>query len=192
MEFRILGPLEVVGASRWPLGGAGSVRCSRCSCCARTRSSRATGWSTSSGASGRPRPRRRSLQVYVSLLRKALGDERARTAAARLPAARRAGRARPRPLRAAARRGAACVSGAPRAAERCARRSRCGAGRRWRTCVRAVRAGGDRAARGAAARRARGRGSTPTSQLGRGTPSSCRSSSSWSPSTPARAACTLS
>ena len=49
----------------------------------------------------------KSVQVYVSRLRKALGGRPARHARARLRAAGRAGRARPRALRAARRRGAA-------------------------------------------------------------------------------------
>ena len=62
MEFRILGPLEVVEQERaLPLGGTSSARCSPCCCSTRTRSSRPTGCSPSCGAT-RPRsqPRRAS------------------------------------------------------------------------------------------------------------------------------------
>ena len=120
---------------------AGSERCSGTCCCARTRSSPRTGWSMRCGAS-RPRPTAvTALHGHVSRLRRLLGDEPARDAAAGLRAARRPGRARPAPLPRAARAGPP-RGGAGAVARPGARRPR----------VRRLRAERDRAARGAAPR----------------------------------------
>ena len=69
-----------------------------------------------------------ALQVAVHGLRKALGRERIETRGAGYRAPRRAGRARPRPLRAAASSARGRRAAAPRRRS-CARRSRSGAGR---------------------------------------------------------------
>ena len=79
----------------------------------------------------------KTVQVHVSRLRRALGDdERSDHDAGRLPAARRPGRAR----RSSASSGSSRTAGArwrragrARPAGCCARRSRCGAARRWPT-----------------------------------------------------------
>ncbi len=101
MEFRILGPLEVVDDGRsLPLGGRGSARSWRCCSCGRTRSSRPTRCSTRSGGTIRRRAACAVVQVYVSQLRKLLGDGVIETRAPGYAARRRRRGARPRALRA--------------------------------------------------------------------------------------------
>ena len=75
MEFRILGPLEVLDErpARCRCRGRGSAACSRCSSFTQTRSSRRTGSSTSSGPTRIRSRDPRALQASVSRLRKALG-----------------------------------------------------------------------------------------------------------------------
>ena len=157
MEFRILGPLEVVADGRpLPLGGA-SQRALLALLLLHANEVVSSDrlidelWAGEPPASGVT-----ALQVRVSQLRKALGadGERLETRPPGYRAAGRAGRARPRPLR-AARRGGRRRRAAASPRSSCARRSRSGAARRSPTSPTSVRAGGDRAARGAAAGGAR-------------------------------------
>ena len=82
MEFRLLGPLEVVEHDRRSRSVASSsARCSRCCCCTRTRSSRADRLIDELWGEAPPATAAKSVQVYVSRLRKELGERPARHAA---------------------------------------------------------------------------------------------------------------
>ena len=84
MEFRILGPFEVVDDGRVVLlGGSRSVRRSRSCCCTTNRSSRATASSTELWGDRPPATALQSVRVHVSQIRKALGSD----SCARLPPA---------------------------------------------------------------------------------------------------------
>ena len=157
LEFRILGPLEVVDeGGRVALGGqrqrallallllhAGEVRLDR------PPDRRAVG---RAAARRRRRPRSRTSSRSCASV---LGAGDARHEAARLRAPGRARAARPRPLR-AARRGGAGAGCASSGRARCARRSRCGAARRSPTCRSRRSRRRDPPARGAPAGSARG------------------------------------
>ena len=74
LEFRILGPLEVLDDGvPVPSADGISARCWRCCSCARTSPSRLSGSSISSGGSTRRGPRRRRCRTPSSQLRKLLG-----------------------------------------------------------------------------------------------------------------------
>ena len=77
MEFRILGPLEVLSAGQaLDLGGRSNGPCWRCCSCARTRSSPRVDSSRHSGRTSLRRRPSKALQVYIWQLRKLLGKER--------------------------------------------------------------------------------------------------------------------
>ena len=76
MDYRILGPLEVVDGDRTlTLGGPSSARCSRCSCCARTRSSPPRRLIDRLWDERPPSTAAKVVQVQVWRLRRALGPE---------------------------------------------------------------------------------------------------------------------
>ena len=193
MEFRLLGPLEVAERERsLALGGAQAALAAGGPAAARER-----------GRLGRPADRRavgrappataaKSIQVYVSRLRKELGAGPARHPRRPATCSRvEPRRARPRPLRAAAsaRRGSARSASAPREAARGAGAVARAAARR--PGLRAVRADRDRAPGGAALGRARGadrRRSRRRPPRGRWSASSRR----WSPSIRCASACAAS
>ena len=99
----------------------------------------------------------KAVQVYVSQLRKALGDGVIETRRDGVSAAGRAGRARSAPIRGSVRRGPALLAGGSRVRRGrcCARRSRSGGAGRWRGSRTRRSRERDRAAGGAAPGRAR-------------------------------------
>ena len=171
MDFRLLGPLEVVGD-----GGACSsarhgaaTRPARLFCCfGRTRWWRATGWWRSCGARRLRRRPQQMLHNQVSALRRELGaNGRLETHGSAYRLNVDARRARRRPLR-GARRDAARARDRTRPGGRggdaAARRSGCGAARRWRTSrTSRSRRPRSRGWRSGAGRRSR-RGSRPSSR----------------------------
>ena len=187
MEFRILGPLEVIEDNGELLLLPGPRQRSLLALLALHANEvvSSTGWSTSSGPR-RPRGAgAAALQASVSRLRKALGHT-ASCSSRRRPATPS---------------GSGPTSSTSTASSVSSRRQRtpspggCGEAPRGaralarlrarRLRVRAVRAGGDQPARGVAPARAREADRAPTSSSG-GTPSSSPSSSRWSPSYPLR------
>ena len=130
MEFRLLGPLEVVDGDRLLALGGVKPRSLLALLLLHANEVVSTDrlidelWGDEPPATAA-----KSVQVHVSRLRKELGEDRLHDPRARLCAARRAVRARPGAVRAARspRRTARSPSHDPR---RCARRSRSGAGPR--------------------------------------------------------------
>ena len=185
MEFRLLGPLEVVEHGRvLELGGARQRALLAVLLLHANEVVSVDRLIDELWGRTPPATAAKSLQVYVSRLRKELGRRPARHAAARLCPARRPLRARPRALRAAGRRGArgatrARRGGAARGAGAVAR----AAARRPR--LRAVRAGRDRPRSRSCAGRRSSSGSTPIWPRV-ATRSSSASSRRWSAEHPLR------
>ena len=124
MEFAILGPVEArVDGAALPLGGP-KQRALLAILLLNANEPVSRDRLIAGLWGDRPPPSAaQSLDSYVSRLRRVLGTDRIVRRAARLPRRRRAGRTRPRALRARWSRGG-----------RCTRRSTCGAGRRSPTC----------------------------------------------------------
>ena len=127
LEFRILGPLEVLDGDVRCRSAAGiSARCWRSCSCARTRRSRRSGSSTSSGASTRRGRRRRRCRTPSRSCASCSGRAPAHSAD-RLRARARRAASSIWPLRAARRGRRATRRAGGTGAACCARRSRSGA-----------------------------------------------------------------